>query len=94
VTSFTIERLSALIGTAEPIPLAAYWDALNGFDWGYEWSDDHSVYEAGRMELEKLRGRATLSPSHAQLFHAFEAHELARHYLLATVPEKPPRPEG
>jgi len=93
VSSCYIERISSLIDNAEPISLAAYWDALNAFAWGYEWSDDHSVYQAGREQLAELRSRAALSPAHARLFHDFEAHERARHHLLATPPDKPPRPE-
>ena len=93
LTSCYIDRRASVIDTAEPIALADYWDALNAFDWGYEWSDDHSVYEAGRAQLEALRGRATLSPAHARLFHDFEAHERARHHLLVTVPDKPRRPD-
>ena len=94
MTSSYLERVAAFIANARPIALSAFWDELNGFDWGYAWSDDHSVYQAGRERHEALRGRATLSPAHAELFQRFEAHESARNYLLALVPEKPPRPRS
>ncbi len=93
MTSPYVERAAAFIAKAQPIALPAYWDELNGFDWGYAWSDDHSVYEAGRRRHEAIRSRATLSSAHAELFQRFEAHEHARNYLLALVPEKPPRPK-
>lgn len=92
MTSGYIERTPSLIGKAEPIDLAAFWDALDSFDWGYEWSDDHSVYEAARKQLDEFRSRATLSPAHAALFQAFEAYARARHYSQTTPPEKPARP--
>ena len=79
-------------GIADTVPLGEFWDELDAFDWAFEWSDDHAVYEAGRRRLERLRGFAKLSPRHLEMFRGFEAHARARNYLLDVVPEKPPRP--
>ncbi len=89
----TLANAPALRGNAESMGLAEFWDELNSFDWGFAWSDDHSVYEAGRLRLESLRNCAMASPAHFEMLRGFEDHARARNYLLAVVPEKPPRPK-
>ena len=35
--------------------LDAYKQKLAAHDWTFEWSDDHSVWQRGRVELAELR---------------------------------------
>lgn len=88
-----LQAAADAISGAQPISLPDYWGRLDAFDWGYEWSDDHSVYEAGRKRHEELSALATLSPAHKQMFKAFEAHEKARNYGTNPLPARPERPQ-
>ena len=35
--------------------MQSYTNALRAMDWGFEFSDDNSVYQRGREELARLR---------------------------------------
>jgi len=50
-------------------PTLQEFDAqLAAHDWFYEYSDDHSVWEAGRAAHSKLLAAAKASPQHQALY--------------------------
>jgi len=88
--SRTADRIAA--GNSRPVTLEAFWDALSAFDWGFEFSDDHGVWTAGRTRLEELRSQATISDQHFILFEGFRRHHDARNYSRPNPPALPERP--
>lgn len=76
--------------------LAAYWDCLNAFDWGFEYSDDPGVYRRGHAGLADLGRRAGDSMAHAELYSRFANYIRARNRNAdgddLNVPAKPSRP--
>lgn len=47
---------------------------LAGFDWFYDYSDDHSVWERGCAAQSRVLAGAKQSPLHKALYDAWEKH--------------------
>lgn len=47
---------------------------LAGFDWFYDYSDDHSVWERGRAAHSAVLAIAKESPQHQALYDLWERH--------------------
>lgn len=54
------------------VSLRGYWQMLRQHDWTHGYSDDSSVYQAGRDNQRKLAEITAQSPDHAALFKAME----------------------
>jgi hypothetical protein len=64
--------------TLKQVHRAAYVQAPLRFDWGFEFSDDHTVWSRGRVELERLRAeRSVIDPD--GVLWAKHAHPDYRH---------------
>lgn len=76
--------------------LAAFWDCLNAFDWGFEYSDDPGVYRRGKTAIAEFQRRAGDSMAHAELYSRFANYASARNRNAdgddLNVPAKPGRP--
>jgi|GEM_PF-896302 len=70
--------------------LEQYWEKLNNFDWFYEYSDDHSVWQRGRIAASKIAAIAIESPEHRALYDGFYKHHFSGKSFGT---EKAPKPE-
>lgn len=57
-----------------PVKLKDFYQRLNTFDWTYEMSDDHGVWQRGRAAQGELEAIAKQSPEHKALWDAFTAY--------------------
>lgn len=49
-----------------------YYNMLDKFDWGYEYSDDYNVWKSRANEFMFLYEYRTLSDLHCRLYEAFQ----------------------
>ena len=54
--------------------LKAFDAALAGFDWFYDYSDDHSVWERGCVAHSRISANAKASPQHQALYDLWHRH--------------------
>lgn len=54
--------------------LVKYDAALAGFDWFYDYSDDHRVWERGSAAHSKILAEAKASPQHRSLYDLWFRH--------------------
>lgn len=58
----------------ETISLSDYYDLLDGADWTYMMSDDHSVWRRGQNEFGKLQSLYKDKPQWKELYDAFQKY--------------------
>lgn len=74
----------------DAMSLSEFYDALSGFDWYYDFSDDYSVYNSGRRREAELSKLAKQSSEHQALFDAWSKHMFTG---KAWGNERAPKPE-
>jgi hypothetical protein len=71
--------------------LAEYYDKLAGFDWFFDFSDDHRVWKAGNQRKSTLLRMASEGGQEFKdLYAAFKSHHFSG---PAWSTEKAPRPD-
>jgi hypothetical protein len=74
--------------------LTEYYDKLDGFDWYYDFSDDHRVYTAGEVRKANLIGMSTKGGDEfKELYSAFKRHHFSGPAWSTDKEPKPERPE-
>lgn len=75
--------------------LKQFYQALEGHDWFYPWSDDHKVYMRGEADYKKLEDTAKSSgPAHAWLLQQYQAHMCSGEPWGTERQPKPAMPEA
>ena len=69
-----------------------YYDLLDRHDWYYDFSDDHGVWNAGRINADKLASLAT-SQEKKQLLNDFHSHKFSGKPWGTEEKPKPERPK-
>jgi 6-phosphogluconate dehydrogenase len=73
--------------------LQQFWDRCNQFDWYYQMSDDHSVWQRGcAAESEILDLIKDGGPAFADMWNAFKAHYYSGAPWNTKQSPKPERP--
>lgn len=79
--------------TAAAMTLAAYWDALDAFDWHYGYSDDGGVFRRGSQREGELIAIREQSAEHAAMYAAFKAHHFSGKPWGTDKVAKPVKPQ-
>ena len=53
---------------------AEFWDACSRFDWFYEMSDDHSVWQRGVTASAELLSHAPMGSRNREIYNGWVAH--------------------
>lgn len=72
--------------------LVALYDALENFDWFYDYSDDPRVAERGRQERAKLEKQVAQTEGGQELYDAFKDHMFSGEPWGTEKAPKPTRP--
>lgn len=73
--------------------LAEYWDMLNRHDWTYGMSDDHSVWQRGCQQEDKLKAIAKQSAEYQAMYDGFHKYVWSGSHMGTEKQPKPERPE-
>ena len=57
--------------------LSEYYGMLERFDWFYEYSDDHRIWNSGRSAHAILEKLAKTGPEYSKLYNEFRAHHFS-----------------
>jgi hypothetical protein len=86
----------------DPLPremtLAEFWDCLDRFDWFYEMSDDHRVWQNGERAVQRIltflayHRETTGNPQYEQLYNGFTGHYYSGKPWNTPKQPKPERP--
>lgn len=64
--------------TIKFLPLEEYRNALRGFDWLYDYSDDYTVWAAAKQQFNILWDQARLSDDHMEVWREVQAERRAQ----------------
>jgi hypothetical protein len=78
-----------------PRPLIEFWDACNQFDWYYNFSDDHRIWQTWRPRHNMLlEGVKALGVDAELLYKQWYGHHFNEdNGFTGPALDKPPRPE-
>lgn len=69
--------------------LHQYFNECEMFDWFYEFSDSHRVWENGEREYKRLKSRSRTSPEHAKIFSAWFEYSFSGRAFGTDKKERP-----
>lgn len=75
------------------VSLNDFYDMLEKHDWYYEFSDDHRAWKKGRLEYQKIKAIAAISPEYRQLHEDWTKHMFTGGPWKNEQAPKPERPE-
>lgn len=70
--------------------LQEFYDKCAAFDWYYEYSDDHRVWQRGCTAHDALRAEAASDPAKSEIYQAWHKHMFTGEPWKS---ERAPRPE-
>lgn len=73
---------------------AEFWDACDGFDWYFEYSDDHRVWRNGTDRRAQLVADAPAGSENRKIFDGFQQHHFSGEAFGTKKIDKPEKPKS
>lgn len=75
-----------------PMTDSEFWNACNNFDWFYDFSDDHRVWQKGNRAKGLLVREIKQSPVRREIYDGFYKHAFSGPHFGTEKSEKPVQP--